>query len=201
MKGIFSLDSPLYKFMEKFGQIVLLNILFIVFSLPIVTIGASLAATFYTAMKMGDDEEGYIFKTFMKGFKENFKQGTMLFIIFAAGIYILYIYKQVADISNSFILITLFILAVVIFVQGMMYSFPLIVRYDNTIPRTIQNSFEIALKHPLTTIFIMLLIAIEVALFTWNETMLFLGLFIGIPVLVYTEAVMSKRVFAKIEED
>ena len=74
----FSVDSPLYKFILTFWEIVKLNFFWLLFSLPVVTIGASTTAAFSVGLKMADGSEGYIFKTFLEAFKENWKKGIPL---------------------------------------------------------------------------------------------------------------------------
>ena len=81
MDKLFSTDGKLFRGLEKVVNVVYLNILWILFSIPIVTIGASTTAMFSVMMKMARDREGYIFKSFWKAFKENFKQSTVIWII------------------------------------------------------------------------------------------------------------------------
>ena len=80
---LFSVDSPVYKFLSKFLDVVKLNFLWIIFSIPIVTVGASTVAAMSVGLKMVDDEEGYIGKTFLKAFKgvftDNFTFGISTF--------------------------------------------------------------------------------------------------------------------------
>lgn len=54
----FSVDSPLYRFLSKLLDVIRLNFLWILFSIPLVTIGASTVAALSVALKMADDEEG-----------------------------------------------------------------------------------------------------------------------------------------------
>lgn len=69
----FSVDSPLYRFLSKLLDVIRLNFLWILFSIPLVTIGASTVAALSVALKMADDEEGYIGRSFLKAFRENWK--------------------------------------------------------------------------------------------------------------------------------
>ena len=73
---MFKLDSPFMNFLNKLCDIMILNILVLVFSLPIFTIGAAVTAGYYMSFKMVKNEESYIVKGFWKAFKENFKQST-----------------------------------------------------------------------------------------------------------------------------
>jgi len=58
-----------------------LGFLGFVFSIPVITMGASITAMFYVGMKLVRDEEGYVFKGFIKSFKQNFKQGFLIELI------------------------------------------------------------------------------------------------------------------------
>ena len=55
---LFSVDSPVYKFLSKFLDVVKLNFFWILFSIPVITVGASTVAAMSVGLKMVDDEEG-----------------------------------------------------------------------------------------------------------------------------------------------
>ena len=78
---MFSIDGKLFKGLTKAGDFLILGFLMVVFSLPVITIGASVTAAFYVALKLVRDEEGYVFKGFIKSFKENFRQGFLIELI------------------------------------------------------------------------------------------------------------------------
>ena len=73
MNGLFNLDSPIMRFLSKVCDLMILNVMCIICCLPIVTAGASITALYTITMKMVRGEESYIFKGFLKAFKENFK--------------------------------------------------------------------------------------------------------------------------------
>ena len=72
MGRFFSIDSPLFSFLTKVADLILLNFLALIFCLPVITVGASLTALNYVALKIVRDEECYITRSFLKSFKENF---------------------------------------------------------------------------------------------------------------------------------
>ena len=88
---LFSVDSPVYKFLSKFLDVVKLNFFWILFSIPVITVGASTVAAMSVGLKMVDDEEGYIGKNFLKAFKENWKLGTILWMITVVAVYAIYL--------------------------------------------------------------------------------------------------------------
>lgn len=68
-------DSVFGKLMTRCGILIGANLMFILFCIPVVTIGTSCSALYYTMMKTlrGEDELNP-FATFWKAFRENWKQ-------------------------------------------------------------------------------------------------------------------------------
>ena len=62
-------DSGIMRVLSKICDIVCLNVLWLVCSLPIITIGASTTALYTVMLKLVKNEEGYIFKGFLHAFK------------------------------------------------------------------------------------------------------------------------------------
>ena len=87
----FSVDSPLYRFLSRVLDILKLNFLWILGSLPVFTIGASTTAAMSVALKLADDEEGYITKSYFEAYKANFKQGVPMGLIFLVAWYAVYL--------------------------------------------------------------------------------------------------------------
>ena len=76
-------DNAVTRALSRICDMMCLNVVWIVCCLPIVTIGASTTALYSVMLKMVKNEEGYIFRSFFKAFKENFRQSTILWILFA----------------------------------------------------------------------------------------------------------------------
>lgn len=199
----FSVDSPLYRFLSKLLDVLKLNFLWILFSLPIVTVGASTAAAMSMALKMTDDEEGYIGKGFVQAFKENWKQGTMLGLITAVAFYAIYLDFQFFNAleGNPTIFLIIGIASVILAVSALIYTFPLIARYENTLFHTIQNSIDITRKYFGKTVLMVLVLVVEYVIFNFNTTMVFFGIIVGPAFMILTIAGMSKRIFLQIEKE
>ena len=80
--GFFNYDNPVWRFIGKFWDVLVINFLWIICSIPIVTIGSSTTAMYYVTLKLARDEDGYTIQSFFKSFKENFKQATAIWLIF-----------------------------------------------------------------------------------------------------------------------
>lgn len=199
----FSVDSPLYRFMFKALDVLKLNFMWLLFSLPIITIGASTVAAMSVALKMTDDEEGYIGRSFVKAFKENWKQGTLLWIITVIAVYAIYLDFQLFEAveGNPIVFLIVGMVSIAIVIVALIYSYPLLARYENTLFNTIQNSIDISRKYFGRTLALVIVVAFETLIFRFNMTMLFFGIIFGPGFIIFTIAAFSKRVFQEIEKE
>jgi uncharacterized membrane protein YesL len=201
--GIFSPEGALYKFISRLWDVIVLNFMWILFSIPIVTIGASTVAAYSVCLKMVDEEEGYIAGSFVKAFKENIKQGIILGLITIAAIYIVYLNFALFNAieSNPLPLLIMGIMGSVVFFFSLIYAFPLVARYENTIGRTLRNSFDISIRFIVRTLILLVLVALELFLIFYNLTSMLIGFLIGPAFIMFTIAAFAKRIFQKIERE
>ncbi len=199
----FSVDSPVYKFLSKFLDVVKLNFFWILFSIPVITVGASTVAAMSVGLKMVDDEEGYIGKNFLKAFKENWKQGTILWVITVVAVYAIYLDFQLFEAvdNNPIIFLIIGMASIALAVVALIYSYPLAARYENTLINTIQNSINISRKYLGKTLLLVIILAVEYIVFNFNKTMLFFGIILGPGFMIFTIAAFSKRIFQEIEKE
>ena len=201
--GIFSPEGALYKFISRLWDVIVLNFMWILFSIPIVTIGASTVAAYSVCLKMVDEEEGYIAGSFVKAFKENIKQGIILGLITIAAIYIVYLNFALFNAieSNPLPLLIMGIMGSVVFFFSLIYAFPLVARYENTIGRALRNSFDISIRFIVRTLILLVLVALELFLIFYNLTSMLIGFLIGPAFIMFTIAAFAKRIFQKIERE
>lgn len=199
----FSTEGGLYKFMTSLFNVLKVNMLWLLCSLPIVTIGAATIAAYDVMLRMVDDEEGYVVRQFWTAFKANLKRGIPLGIINLICIYITWLdfslFEQLPD--NPTILLIMGILSVIVFTLAFIYVYPLQARYENTILRSLENSVNIALKFSGRTLLLVLVLAIELIMIFWNMTTLFIGILIGPACIMLTISGMVKYMFKQIEKE
>lgn len=199
----FSVESPLYKFMQSLWDILKLNFMWIIFCIPIVTIGGSTIAAFSVLLRMSEDQEGNVIKDFWKAFKENWKQGILIGLLppicFEAVFLDFQLYKAVENGGLGILIVGCF--SAYIFIFCLIYVFPLLARYDNTVINSIKNSFRIGMKFFGRTFLLLVIIAVEVLIIFWNPTTMFIGLLIGPACIMYTISGVVMHIFRKIEED
>lgn len=147
---MFKLDSPFMNFLTKVCDIMILNVMVILFSIPIFTAGAAITAAYSVAFKMVKNEESYIVKGFVKAFKANFKQSTIIWLIFIAIAALLFVDYRIVFYSELEIarwIVYGIIGVTAILAMGFSFVFPLQARFSNTVKNTIKNSFLMSLSH------------------------------------------------------
>lgn len=197
----FSVDSPLYKFISTFWVVVKLNFFWLLFSLPIVTIGASTTAAFAVGLKMADGSEGYIFQAFWAAFKENWKKGIPLGLLNLLIAYAAYLDFELFEKleGNPFICLVMGMLAIAIGISGFMYSYALLARYENSFINTMKNSFEIYTRYFGRSIVMTAIVALEVVVMFWNTTTMYFMILIGPACIIYTISAGALYIFKDIE--
>ena len=142
--------SKLQRGLETFGNIFLVNILFILFSIPIVTVGASLTAMYTVMLRIVRKEDSVTGRGFVNAFRENFKKATVIWLMVIAACVV--IYGELVYVTNFTGPIVQFysILAmaeVVLLIITLPFLFPLVARYDNTVWNTIKNAFLLSVSN------------------------------------------------------
>lgn len=143
LKGLFSLDNPLMRFLSRVADIMLLNLLFLVCSIPVFTVGASLSALYYCLFKIKDEEEGYLFRKFFHSFKENFRQATLMWLIMlfiAAILFVEFVmYREVEGTMGTVVRCVILVGVIFWYMVGT-YAFALQAKFYNSIKNTFTNA-------------------------------------------------------------
>ena len=150
MSDLFNQDNAFNRVMTRIFDLALLNILWTVCCLPVITIGASSIAIYTVTLKMIKNEEGSLAGSFFKAFRENFRQSVPVTLVLIAGIALLtadfHILRGKADANSSLIygvnlVLLLFLTAI------FSYVFPLLAKFENTVRNTFSNAWKIAATH------------------------------------------------------
>ena len=172
MSNLFNLDGPILQFINKIVYSVYLNILWFICCIPVITAGASTTALFYVTLKIAKNEEGNITKAFFHSFRQNFRQGTLIWLILLAlriilGVdgYVLYHMRF----ENLFwtLCTAVFCVAAIAYAIVLMYIFPLLARFDNTTGAMFKNALFIGVRFLFCTAlmaviyFVMLLVVVR----------------------------------------
>ncbi len=177
MTRIFNLDNPVWNFLGKLTDMIVLTVLWVTVSIPVITAGASTAALYDISLQLAENQEGYIVRSFFRSFKKNWKKSTAVWMgTVCIGMFLLsdfYVYSHMEQ-SFGVILLTSSILLAVICLMTLLYVFPLIVRGNMNLRSVLITAFMLALKNLGWTIFMLVAAA----------GILAIGVFVMAPLLI-----------------
>lgn len=156
MHGLFNYDGFVVQTMNKIADCISLSFLWLISSLPVITIGASTAALYYSMNKCIRRGEGGIWKTYWHGFRSNFRQATLLWlplaIVYAlliACCYSAWLMHTAGNLPVEMFYFLLVVLAVFHAWSGLLL--PYLARFQNTNRMVVRNCIGIALLNiPIT---------------------------------------------------
>lgn len=204
MAKFFSFDSKTAQLLSRIWDLLLLNLLFLLGSLPVVTFGASATAAYSVMLKIIEDREVGIISDYFLAFKANLRQGLILsvaFIFLTAAVAVDFILFEVIS-GNPIIFLILGILSLVLFLVHFFFVFALAARYRNSIFRHLTNSRDIFSRFLLRSVICLVLVIFEVWLFFFYDwLLLFVGVFIAPILIIATISAFAVKFFYAIEKE
>ena len=200
MGGLFNYNNQIFQFINKLLDFILLSILWFICCIPIVTIGASTTALYYVTFRIAKDEESYIARNFFHSFKANLKQATLLFIPLLIIGNILFFnitfWFSIGSGVGTLIGIVLSFFSILYFII-LLYVFPLLSKFENTLKQTIKNSLLIAFSNIDKTLMIALFTAIGFLILYFIPSSLLIMIFFGFAFLCYINSFIFLKIFDK----
>lgn len=145
------MDSPLMRFLTKIADLMVLNILFCVTSIPLITIGASWTALYSVTLKMVRDEEGSVSRSYFRSFRQNFRQATLLWLGVLVVLALLVLDIRVLNgmaggTAPGLLRVGVEILAL-LGIMVLQYLLPSLARFEASLADTLKNACMMALAH------------------------------------------------------
>lgn len=205
MNSLFSPDSDLMRGLTKVADIMILNFLFIATSIPIVTLGASLTALNFTAMRIGTGECVSVSTDYFRSFRRNFRQATVIGLILAALIAVLAAWYmvittfEVGAVAELILMAIWYVLAFNLAIMSL-FLFPYLANFEGRTGEIFRNARLMSWRHPVTSLAALALIslAVGVTLFYPQVTaygLLWLG--IGFAGIATVNGLLFTRVFGR----
>lgn len=204
MDRIFNMDNKFFVFMGRVADLILLNLYFVVSCIPIITIGPALTALHYITMKMAKNEESYIFRGYVKSFKENFKQGVIIHLIMSVTAILLFLdMRLVNNMTGNIarVLYCLFLAIGVLYFMIWLYIYPILAKFYNTIRNTFTNAFLMSIRHlPYTILMGLITIAPIAMLFLPSAQLvnylILIFILCGFSLIAFCNAFLLVRIFS-----
>jgi len=200
INSLFSPNNVFFRFMGRISDLMILNFLWIICSIPIITIGASTTALYDTTLKLIDETEGYLFKNFLKSYKQNFKKATIiwigvLFIFFIIGVNLAF-WIQFKSITG-YITVSIMLFMLFLFLFTEIYLFPILSKFNKSIKDTVKYAFILSMKYLPYSLVIMVISSIFIVLTViFPFTILFM-IFVGVAFYAYISSYLFGMIFKK----
>lgn len=142
MNRLFAADSGFMRGLSRLTDIVLLNLLFILTSIPIVTIGASTSALYSVFFRWHRQEESGYVKAYFRAFARDFKEATVLWLCFlvfmAISLFDIWFFFQQPQPLNYLAFLFCFLGAMGLFAWG--YAIVLVSLFRDSFKGTLKNA-------------------------------------------------------------
>lgn len=199
-------DFKLMNLFSRISDFLLLNFLFIITSIPVITLGSSITALYSVSLKMVRNEESYIARDYFKAFRRNFKIATPAFLfLFVTGI------LMSANILISFqakggfymVLRVLSSLCLIYLIICAKYYFPILARFDFTSKQVWMHIPHMIVTHTGSFLFLVLLNAPIIVLLLYSiytaAFVLLIGCIFGFAIFTYIESFLFRKIFKNYE--
>lgn len=161
--GMLASDGKIVGLLNKSGEIIMLNMAFLLCCVPVVTLGPALASLYYATMKSIRRERGYPVREFFSSVKRTLKKGILLTLLAAVWLGLLFFGRYCAEtgqwkglpgagLYDAFIIVSICV---------MIYVFPVLSRFETKLTEILSLSFLMSIRFlPVTVLSIAWLAAV-----------------------------------------
>ena len=196
--------NPVLDFINTLCNFIVLNMIFLITCLPVITIGTALSSLYCVTLKEARGEYGYLVRTYIKEFKRNLKSGTAAFaVLFVLGAILLFnlaFWNSMGTIVSIIIFALVAVLCAAWFLI-FTYTFPLIARFDNTTKQTLKNAFALAVSNVKATLSLILIDALLFFFCMFLSPMKLLMVLFGFAFVAYCQSFVFKKIFKPYETE
>jgi uncharacterized membrane protein YesL len=161
------LDTRVYRWLEVATDFFLLNLLWLVACLPVVTIFPSTAAMFGVVRDWVRKKEGSLTRTFVARFRENFGQSLLIGVVwtvFGVALVLDFLVANQLSYWPGVVMKSVLVLASSVYAFGSVFLFPVMVHYDTDWKTVIKNSLLLSIGRLPTTIICLVFVVVTAGL-------------------------------------
>lgn len=193
-------EGPLMQLLTRMGNLMWLNVLTVVCSLPVITAGPALAALNTQVLKMVRDEDSGITAGFFRSFARNFRQGVTVWLVLLVGFALAGLDYFLA-LKREILYIRPFLVFVMLVLSGIcLYAFPILGRYRNSVWKTIKNALLMSMAQLPKTILMLLCYLLPVGLMWLSDSFVPLWVFFGVSLPAWVSAKLYHPMFLRLEQ-
>lgn len=198
---LFQFDSPFFQKLNSFCDLIFLNLLTLVCSLPVITAGAAFTALYYSVDRLRQ-QEGHLFRAYFQSFKLNFRQATILWLILLVigiGIVLcLFYYTQ----AENLIFVAFTALSLLLWGIVLSWLFPLLAKFTCSTLEAFRNALLCGISYmPRSLLMALMSLLPLIAFLFFPERFIdlsFMWLFIWFAFAAYCNLGLLRKPFAEL---
>lgn len=156
-------DNMFFRILDIFAHFVLLNTLWMILCIPIITIFPATTALYSVVRKwVTEGTDAGAIQLFFTSFKENFKKSFTIGLFWLIAGLILYVDLSILlqiEFTGRFLVITLLAFSAILYIFVSIYVFFIMVQYELSIVHTLRNALILSVSRLLHTILFLVIIA------------------------------------------
>jgi uncharacterized membrane protein YesL len=197
-------ESPFMRALDIIANLLILNFLTVICSLPVFTFGAAYTALHRQLYRLRTNEEGYIVRDYFREFKRNFKQATAVWLVLLAiGLVLgidVYIFTEkgleFASVYKLAIYALCFTLCLCI-----VYVFPILARYETTAKNAVKNALAMAFFAFFRSVLMVAVTVAPWAAAVFVSNFILIDLLFGLSLPAYVCVFLYAKTFRSFEEN
>ena len=198
---IFDMENPVMRALGAICDLLVLNLLTMLCSLPVVTAGAALTALDDVTLRIVRREEGGVVKDYFRAFRSNLKKGAALGLLFLLAAAVFYIDYLVAAALAPMLRVAVIAAALIVGAVAL-YAFALLARYENTLIQTLKNAASLSVAYfPRTLGLLVFTVALWLVCLHFFQIALPILLMFGLSLPAYIGEMLFDGVFQNLENE
>ncbi|ERL65280.1 YesL family protein [Schleiferilactobacillus shenzhenensis] len=201
-----SIDGPVQRTLGVMGDLIVLNMLWLLCSLPLVTIGAATTALYTVTLDMAEGKGDKHYRQFLQAFLANLGRGSVLGVLLAGlGAFLMWDYWCVRTVLHDNVFFLLMVsLVTLLYAITTLYTFPQAARFDDSVGHYLKNALFLGLAHMKGSLAMLAVLVVLVVLGVVSPhimmMMAFLGVLFGFSGLAYLSSDYFVHLFAQYQK-
>ena len=183
-------------------NLIIVNLLFLLTSLPVITIGASITSLYRITIAILAGDNPSVWKDYLKCFKDNFVKATLLELLYAGltafFLFEIFIVNNMLDSQYYWAQYPAYFFLLTIFASSV-YAFPLLAWFEESFKQLLKNSLLIAVTNlPVTIMVAAFTAGLAFLVYQFTVTTMSLMIFMGFSSFAFFYSIFFKRIFEKL---
>lgn len=201
---VFGLDNPLMRTSSKIFDLMILNFLFVLSCLPIITIGPAIVALYSMTSKLKEESVTSIGREYFQRMKQNWRQGLFLSLMGVLLFLALFLNLTILNtIQHSFVFFAQMICYGIGFISLVigLYAFQISAKFESSNRQLLKNAFYLSFLNFSKTLLLLIIWLPVILLLLYSPVTMLLTLsillFIGFSMIAYLQTFIINQVFEK----